>query len=118
MGSSGLAFGSSGQSAWGIGSHQNLSQFGEQLDIDIQNGKARARVPRRFLPTLHGGDGGWFDVIELAIGDSDIKGKVAINIANHPNLRIDRRSGSVALDGKVGAFSGQCEKFAPDQKAF
>lgn len=118
MGASGFAFGSTGQSAWGFGTRQNLSQFNEQMDIDIVNGKARARVPRRFLPALHGGDGGWFDVQDFSVAENEITGKVAINFTNHPNLRIDRRSGSVALDGKVGAFAGQCEKFNPEQKAF
>lgn len=115
---SAFAAGSNGQSAWALGSHQQLSQFGEQLDIDIQGGKGRARVPRRFLPPLHGGDGGWFEVQELVIDADQITGKVAINFANHPNLRIDRRSGSVALDGKVGSFAGECEKFDPNQHAF
>jgi len=115
----GSAFGFSGnRSAFAFGSSQQLSQFGEQLDVSVSEGKAKVRVPRRFLPPLHGGDGGWFDVSELAIGDSEITGKVAINFANHPNLRIDRRSGAVSLDGKVGSFAGQCEKFNPDQRAF
>jgi len=115
---SAFAFGSRGGSAWGFGSHQNLSQFGEQMDIDIAGGKARVRVPRRFLPPLHGGDGGWFEVHELTISDTSITGKVAINYANHPNLRIDRRVGTVALDGKVGAFAGECQKLDPDKRAF
>ena len=115
----GSAYAFSGsRSAYALGSGQQLSQFGEQLDVDIQSNKGKVRVPRRFLPAFHGGDGGWFDVQELAISDVEITGKVAINFAQHPNLRIDRRSGSVALDGKVGSFSGQCEKFNPDQRAF
>jgi hypothetical protein len=54
----------------------------------------------------------------LAIGPDEITGKVMINFIQHPNIRIDRRSGSVALDGKVGSFAGQCEKYDPAQRAF
>jgi hypothetical protein len=41
-----------------------------------------------------------------------------INFLQHPDLRIDRRSGSVAMDGKVGSFAGRCENFNPVQRAF
>jgi len=109
---------SGGNSATAFGTRQQLSQFGEQLDIDIQAGAGKARVPRRFLPALHGGDGGWFEVRDLNVTPDEITGKIAINFNQHPNLRIDRRSGAVALDGKVGAFAGQCEKIDPTQHAF
>jgi hypothetical protein len=117
----GLSWGSafSGRhSASFVGGSSQLSQFGEQMDIDIDGSVAKARVPRRFLPPAHGGEGGWFAVKDLVITDDAITGKVAINFAQHPNLRIDRRSGSVALDGKVGSFAGQCEKLDPNARAF
>ena len=115
---SAFGFNSRGESATAFGSGQQLSQFGEQLDIDIASNTARARVPRRFLREFHGGEEGWFDVKDLVISDSSITGKVAINFTNHPDLHIDRRTGSVSLDGKVGAFAGQCEKLREDQRAF
>jgi hypothetical protein len=115
----GTAFAFSGRgnsTAFGVGTQTN--QFGDQMDIDIDAGTVRVRVPRRMLPKLHGGEGGWFDVGELLIGADEITGKVKLNFNEHPNLRIDRRSGSVALDGKVGSFAGQCEKVDPAQHAF
>ena len=115
----GTAFAFSGRgnsTALAVGTQMN--QFGDQMDIDINAGKVRVRVPRRMLPKLHGGEGGWFDVGELVIGGDEITGKVRLNFNEHPNLRIDRRSGSVSLDGKVGSFAGQCEKFDPAQHAF
>ncbi|WP_420382607.1 hypothetical protein [Novosphingobium sp.] len=115
---SAFAFGSHGRSAYAVGANQQLSQFGEQMDINITGSTAKVRVPRRFLPPLHGGDGGWFEVHDLVINETDITGKVAINYANHPNLRLDRRAGSVALDGKVGSFAGECQKVDPNQRAF
>lgn len=115
---SAFGFGSRGRSAWGFGANQQLSQFGEQMDISITGGTAKVRVPRRFLPPLHGGDGGWFEVHDLLVNDTDITGKVAINYTNHPNLRLDRRAGTVALDGKVGSFAGECQKVDPNQRAF
>lgn len=103
-------------SAFGVSHGQD--QFDEQMDVDLNGGAARARVPRRFLPPLHGGDGGWFEVNEVAVTDDAITGTVLINFANHPKLRIDRRSGSITLDGKVGAFAGTCKPFKEEERAF
>ena len=95
-------------------------QFEEQMDVDIDGDAAKTRVPRRFLPPAHGGDGGWFETKELVVGDEAITGTVMINIVNHPKLRIDRRSGTIEMDGKVGAFAGQCHPYDPAtaQRAF
>jgi hypothetical protein len=112
----GSVFSKHSVSAFGVSHGQD--QFDEQMDVDLNGGAARARVPRRFLPPLHGGDGGWFEVNEVAVTDDAITGTVLINFANHPKLRIDRRSGSITLDGKVGAFSGMCKPFKEEERAF
>ena len=104
--------------ASGFGVSHSQDQFNEQMDVDLNGSKARARVPRRFLPPLHGGDGGWFDVSEVVVTDDAITGTVLINFANHPKLRIDRRTGSVEMDGKVGAFAGLCKPFKEEERAF
>jgi hypothetical protein len=112
LGSYGTAIGRRGSvSAFGVSHSQ--SQFEDEMDVEIDGATGKARVPRRFLPPAHGGEGGWFEVKDLVVGDDTITGSVLINFANHPKLRIDRRSGSVALDGKVGAFAGQCEAYDP-----
>jgi hypothetical protein len=100
-------------SAFGV-SHSS-EQFGEQMDVEIAGGVAKTRVPRRFLPPAHGGDGGWFDIKDLVVGPDEITGTVLINFANHPKLRIDRRSGAIEMDGKVGAYSGECRPYDPAQ---
>jgi len=103
-------------SAFGVSHSQD--QFDEQMDVDLNGSVARARVPRRFLPPLHGGDGGWFEVNGVVATDDAITGTVLINFANHPKLRIDRRTGSIALDGKVGAYAGMCKPFKEEERAF
>jgi len=105
-------------SANAVGVSNSQDQFNDQMDVDLNGAVARARVPRRFLPAAHGGEGGWFDIKELAVSDDAITGTVLINFANHPKLRIDRRSGTIAMDGKVGAFAGQCKRVDPNEKAF
>jgi len=102
----------------GFGVSHSQEQFNEQMDVDVNGPVARTRVPRRFLPPLHGGEGGWFDIKDLVVTDDEITGTVLINYANHPKLRIDRRSGTIAMDGKVGAFAGDCRPSDPAQRAF
>ena len=119
-GSFGTVFGRRGAVATGIGSTGEQDQFGEQMDINIDGASATTRVPRRFLPALHGGNAGVFDIKDVAVTDETITGSVLINLANHPKLRIDRRTGSVTLDGKVGSYSGECRPYdaSKEQRAF
>lgn len=105
-------------SATVIGGSTSQDQFDEQMDVDINGDLARVRVPRRFLPPLHGGGDGWFSVKDLQITEEAVTGMVLINFANHPRLRIDRRSGSIALDGKVGSYAGKCEPYDASKRAF
>jgi hypothetical protein len=115
----GSIFGSRGTAnAFGV-SHSS-EQFAEQMDINIAGSQATARVPRRFLPKLHGGDGGIFEIKDLLVSEDTITGTVLVNFANHPKLHLDRRTGAVSLDGKVGAYSGQCRRYdsAEQPKAF
>lgn len=118
-GSSGTIFGHRGAiSAFGVSHSQE--QFGEQMDINFAGEAATARVPRRFLPPLHGGQKGVFPLKDVVVTDDAITGTVLINYANHPKLRLDRRTGSVSMDGKVGAYAGECHPYDPtaQQRAF
>ena len=115
---SGVAFGPNGYAGSAFGAMSSRKDFEDQLDVNISGGIAKVRMPRRFLPPAHGGEGGWFDVKDLVIGEDYITGKVAVNFANHPAIRLDRRTGTVSMDGKVGSYSGQCEKIDPTARAF
>jgi hypothetical protein len=110
-GSVGTIFGRHGGVATGFGSTGEQDQFGEQMDINIEGANATTRVPRRFLPPLHGGNGGMFDIKDMVVTEDTITGTVLINVTNHPKLRIDRRTGAVDLDGKVGSYSGECKPY-------
>lgn len=81
--------------------------------IEIVNGIGRIRVPGTLLPDVHGGSHGWFELRTLSIGDSAITAKAAITVFDHPDVRLDRISGAITIDGNVGTFSGQCKPFDP-----
>jgi hypothetical protein len=87
--------------------------FSDQLDLIIENGDGKIRVPRVMLPLLRGGENGWFKIKNLQVDTDAITASVAINLINNPKLRVDRRTGVVNLSGKAGEFVGQCRKSNP-----
>lgn len=93
-------------------------RFDDEMDVHIAAGAGKARVPRRLIPDLHGGENGWFEMSDLVITDDVITAEVKITFAHHPKIRIDRRSGSVSLHGKIGDFTGKCAKVDPTARAF
>ena len=99
----------------------NRSQpFEDQVNLWIEGGAGKIRMPRVMLPPFHGGDGGWFDIKSVKISDTEITGKVGINFMNSPTLRIDRLTGNISISGKSGDYAGRCQKYDPatSQRAF
>ncbi len=107
------AYGSGGW-ANATGYARKASNFDDELEIEINGGIAKARLPRRIVSKLHGGDNGWFEIKKLSVGPDEITGKVAMNFTNAPYLRINRVSGAVSIDGRDGSFSGRCRNYSPE----
>ena len=103
----------SGDSADAIITSERSVGFEDQLQLWIEGGAGKARMPRTMLPPIHGGNGGWFDVKDIRVSDTEITGTVAVNALNHPKLVLDRLAGTVSLAGKAGQFNGRCQKFDP-----
>lgn len=99
---------------------QRSQGFAYQLQLWIEGSTGKARLPRVMLPPIHGGEGGWFQITDIRISDSEITGTIGVNVMNHPKLVIDRMAGTVSLAGKAGQFNGHCQKFDPAtaQRAF
>ena len=94
--------------------------FDDQVNLSIENGEGRLRMPRAMLPALHGGEGGWFKLKNVHVTDTEITASVAVNPLNSPKLRLDRLTGAISLSGKSGDYSGRCAKYEPatTQRAF
>ena len=72
-------------------------------------------MPRTMLPPIHGGDDGWFKLKNIKIKPNEITASVGVNFINSPKLRLDRYSGAISISGKAGDYSGQCQRFDPQQ---
>lgn len=92
-------------------------QSAEQLDIEIANGRARARLPRKIRPAGMG-DEGWAEIKKLQVSDDAVSGSVYLNFMTQPKLRLDRRTGFVSLEGTIGNFSGTCKPIGAGERAF
>lgn len=111
---------SDGNSASATITGQRSVGFEDQLQLWIEGGEGKARLPRAMLPVIRGGEDGWFEIMAIKVSDNEITGTVGVNVINHPKLVLDRLTGTVSLAGKAGQFNGRCRKFDPAtvQRAF
>jgi hypothetical protein len=104
-----------GGSAWGQAVGVGHAGYEDEVSIDITDGDGKIRLPRVLLPPIHGGDDAWFKLTNLVEGEREITGSANVNLVTHPKIRLDRYSGAVSIDGRMGTFTAQCQKV--DQNA-
>lgn len=109
-----------GDHAWANVVGNRTVPFEDQVNLWIESDEGRIRMPRAMLPTVRGGDNGWFKIKSIKTSDDEITGTVAVNFMNRPKLRIDRITGAISISGKAGDYSGFCSPYNPDtaQRAF
>ncbi len=107
------AYDNNGSSAWGESIGQRTVPFDDQVNIELDEASGKIRMPRAMLPPLHGGEGGWFAIKSIKRSDTEITGTIQVNIINSPKLRLDRVTGRVAINGKSGDYSGECQPYDP-----
>lgn len=113
-------WGSNGNTAGAVINGQRSVGFEDQLQLWIEGGEGKARLPRVMLPAIRGGENGWFEIKDIKVSENEITGTVGVNVINHPKLVLDRLTGTVSLAGKAGQFNGRCQKFDPStvERAF
>ena len=102
-----------GNTGWATVEGKKSVGFEDQVDLWIQNAEGRIRMPRTMLPKIRGGDDGWFKLRDVKVGDDRITASVAVNLINNPKLLVDRRTGSISIDGKAGHYAGRCQRYDP-----
>jgi hypothetical protein len=93
---------------------QRHQGFADQVDVRLFSGDDRIRMPRTMLPPIHGGSDGWFKLKDVKVTDRAITASAAVNFINNPKVHIDRLTGTIAINGKAGSYSGQCEAVDPN----
>jgi hypothetical protein len=104
---------SNGHSGWATVNRRRSEGFADQVDLVVDTERSRIRLPRTMLPPIHGGDAGWFKLKDVRVTDTTITGTAAVNPLNSPKVYVDRRTGTISIDGKAGHYTGQCERSVP-----
>lgn len=95
----------------------SASSFGAQVRVELTPGSGRISIPASLLPEISsGGQGGWWELYDIAESDREIAAKVRFNWLTKPSVRIDRVTGAIAIDAGRRSFSGQCEAADPAAK--
>lgn len=85
------------------------SDFDAALNVSIHGDAGDIRLPKRLIPPMNsGGRDGWWPIDDLIVGHDEIRGRFRLNGLNRPTLVINRRSGTMVIDGMI-KFSGRCD---------
>jgi hypothetical protein len=105
-----MAHNNYGGAAWGQSVGISHDGYEDAVSIDIVNDEGKIRLPRVLLPPIHGGDSAWFKLTDLKLSNREITGSANVNIVTHPKIRLDRYSGTISINGRMGTFTAQCQK--------
>lgn len=84
--------------------------FEATINISILGDRGRIRIPKHLIPAVNGGGSdGWWQIEDMMVGHNEIRGRFQMNGLNRPNIVIDRRNGTMSLDGML-KFNGRCEQ--------
>lgn len=83
--------------------------FDSAVNVSIHEGRGSIRMPKDLIPPLNsGGRDGWWELDDLMVGHDEIRGRFRLNGMNRPSLFIDRRNGTITVDGMI-KFNGRCD---------
>ncbi|MFL0588337.1 hypothetical protein ACH0BU_17090 [Sphingomonas olei] len=100
-------YGNSGQIAM---QGTRSQQFADQVDVLVDGEQSKIRLPRTMLPPIRGGEDGWFKLKDLRVSETSITATAGVNFLNSPKVYLDRRTGTISINGKAGSYTGRCER--------
>lgn len=84
--------------------------FDSAVNVSIQGNQGRIRMPKDLIPPLNsGGSDGWWNLDDMMVGHNEIRARFKLNGLNRPSLVIDRRNGTITVDGMI-KFNGRCDQ--------
>ncbi len=88
------------------------ARLSERMSVEIGSGSIRVRPPRSLEPALGGrGEDGWRTLTDTEVTAERIVGSYAYNWISRYRVTIDRMTGEVRLEPRLGGgtFEGVCE---------
>lgn len=99
----------------------NATRHGQdEVSVEIIEKIGRIRLPRNILPMLHGGKDGWFRLAGIKQEENAITAKASVSLVKSLEVRINRVSGTISIDGSGRSFDGLCQPYnlATQKRAF
>lgn len=90
--------------------YNGRQDFDTAVHVSIHDDQGHIRIPKQLIPPLNsGGSDGWWTIEDMIVGHDEIRGRFRLNGFNRPTMTIDRRSGTIVVDGMI-TFNGRCEQ--------
>ena len=86
-------------------------EFSGSAYVEISGATARIKLPNAMVPPLNSANNGWFAINGFFANDREFTGEIKINGLNKPDMRIDRNSGLITIEGGLSDFSGSCDLY-------
>lgn len=96
----------SGNSAWPTMHDRRREAFRDRVEIRIAGEQGKIRLPRAMFAA--GGDG-WVRLGNLKLSERALTAAAAVDLMNHPDVRIDRATGIIRIRGAAGKYDGVCK---------
>jgi len=82
--------------------------------LEFEGDGGRIAPPSALLPSISGrGEDGWWDLENVEVSASEVRGRFSLNWINKPTVIVDRRSGQITIRASHPAtgqaeFQGDC----------
>lgn len=88
--------------------------FRAAVEVEIAGNRGRIHLTGRLIPAIHsGGRDGWWELTDVQFRRGQISARYRVNGLNRPRVTIDRRAGTIAIDG-IEDFYGECNEAPGD----
>jgi hypothetical protein len=102
---------STGQQVYGSGTATQVVSINASVRFELNGEAARIWMPPAMTPPMNNGsDAGWWELDRLQVDEDRVTGRFTLNFLNKPQIVIDRRAGTIEVDGNFRYyFLGECE---------
>lgn len=102
------------------GSSTSIQNLAASVRVEIRGDSARILMPPAMTPAINNGsEQGWWPVDRLSVSEDEITGRFSLNALNRPRINIDRRAGTIEVDGNFRYyFLGDCRAVEASERRF
>lgn len=90
--------------------YNSTQRFDSEIQVELHGNEGRIHLTGKLIPPANsGGSNGWWTLNDLQVTPERITARYRMNSLNKPKVEIDRRTGSIKIDG-IEKFKGECDQ--------